>query len=161
MPHSLSATNLATYHHFNCDLYIHNVYNEPKKTVSTSAVPAADEAAELSKAQFQRGMDWESTLFKWLDDSGLLLEVPAVPMEPSYFIENLLMDDRPYFFVSGLVFKPPTKELNAKYKEYGQAPVNFGLGKPDLLEITRTPTGVKWRIVDAKASAHVKVCDIS
>jgi len=154
---SLSATNLATYHHFSCDLYIHNVYHDGK-AVGSGVRASSEEPSELSKAQFQRGVDWEQTLLSWLDESGLLLTVPSTPMDPSYFIENLIMDDRPYFFVAGLVFWPPSQELNARYRSNGKTPVNFGLAKPDLLEVTKTPTGFIWRVVDAKASSHVKVC---
>lgn len=67
---TLSATNLATSHHLGCDLYLHHAYHGSDLAKGRLSLPS-----ELSKAQFERGNDWESTLFTWLDEEGLLLTV--------------------------------------------------------------------------------------
>ncbi|KAF8171884.1 hypothetical protein BJ912DRAFT_994826 [Pholiota molesta] len=109
---SLTATNLAEHQHRNCDLYIHNVYNP--------------------KALFKRGNDWEAVLYSWLDDSRLLLKVPAN-----------------HFFITGLCFWPPQVQLTDRFVQAGSEPLKFGLAKPDL-----------WRVIDAKlqrVSHHIQI----
>ncbi|TFK44927.1 hypothetical protein BDQ12DRAFT_695260 [Crucibulum laeve] len=150
---SLSATNLAVHHHLNCDLYLHNAYHEER----TAGTKGQDKPlSELSKAQFKRGLDWESTLYSWLDRSELLLKVPCIPLEAKTLIENIQADDRDHFFITGLTFWPPEAQLNKRFLKTNSVPVIFGLAKPDLLEITRTSDGVTWKVVDAKASKSVK-----
>ncbi|KAF9268559.1 hypothetical protein L218DRAFT_852695 [Marasmius fiardii PR-910] len=151
---SLSATNLATYHHYNCNLYLHNVYH--KSETSTAVSLEQPQSKELSKAQLRRGIDWEERLLKWLDEENMLLTVPAFPITGEDLMENLLLDDREHMFVAGASFWPPQERFNARYRDSGQRPVTFGLAKPDLLEITRVGNGVSWRVVDAKASASIK-----
>ncbi|RDB25120.1 hypothetical protein Hypma_007621 [Hypsizygus marmoreus] len=148
---SLSATNLAVHHHLNCDLYLHNVYHsQPRLQSGFQDVP------ELSKAQFQRGNDWEESLFAWLDHENLLLRVPSAPVDPDCLLENIQADNRNHFFIAGLTFRPPHDALKARFVEAGTEPIIFGLAKPDLLEIIRIEAGVRWRVIDAKASAGVK-----
>lgn len=149
---SLSATNIAIYHHLNCDLYLWNTYNEP---ITTTDSP--QDLPELSKAQFHRGEDWESTLFAWLDQSNLLLRVPPIPMEADVLMENILADDRDHFFIAGLRFWPPQDAFTKRYEALGFQPVKFGLGKPDLVEVVRKNGKVVWKVIDAKASKTVKV----
>lgn len=151
---SLSATNLANYHHFNCDLYLNNIYNDRSVEKSVKSAKAVD---EVSKAQFKRGNDWEACLFTWLSEHDLLLRVPSNPLVAADLIENLALDEREHFFVAGLSFCPPEKEFAKRFALAGNAPVNFGIAKPDLLEIKRTPNGVTWKVIDAKASSGVKV----
>lgn len=149
--HSLSATNLAVYQHLNCDLYIHNVYNGSSQGTSSPE-------SELTKAQCKRGLDWETTLYSWLDRSQLLLKVPSMPLEGSNLLENIQADDRTHFFITGLTFWPPQAKLAEMFTRAQAEPFKFGLAKPDLLEINRTKDGViRWRVLDAKASKHVKV----
>lgn len=150
--HSLSATNLADYQHLNCDLYIHNVYNSSRQgTPETSP-------SELTKAQCKRGLDWETSLYSWLDHSNLLLKVPSIPLEANSLLENIQADDRNHFFITGLSFWPPKAELTEMFTRAETEPFNFSLARPDLLEIKRTEDGViTWRVLDAKASKHVKV----
>lgn len=152
--HSLSATNLAVCQHLNCDLYIHNVYNGSRQAVSTSSPES-----ELTKAQCKRGLDWETSLYSWLDRSKLLLKVPSMPLEASSLLENIQADDRAHFFITGLTFWPPQAKLAEIFFARARTePFNFGLAKPDLLEIKRSKDGViNWRVLDAKASKHVKV----
>lgn len=154
---SLTATNLAVHQHLNCDLYIHNVYN---RTAPVSGQDPAFEntSDELAKAQFKRGLDWEASLYAWLDDSGLLLQVPAIPLAASILLENILADDRTHFFITGLSFWPPQSKLNERFVQAGTEPLTFGLAKPDLVEIKRTNNIIQWRVIDAKASKNVKVC---
>lgn len=150
---SLSATNLAVHQHLSCDLYIHNVYNGrtgPGQDSDTSS------PSELSKAQFKRGIDWETSLFSWLDRSNLLLQVPSIPLEADSLLENILADERSHFFISGLTFWPPQDDLKKRFSETWTEPLTFGLAKPDLLEITRVGDRIQWRVIDAKASKHVK-----
>lgn len=157
---SLSATNIAVHHHLNCDLYVHNVYwqgtSRPNPDFK-STVPKHKLDSELLRAQFKRGTDWEDNLDRWLDDSDLLLRVPTVPLEIDTLIENIQADERDHFFIANLTFFPPQDNLNKKFHEIGSTPVKFGLAKPDLLEITRISGGVKWKVIDAKASKTVKV----
>ena len=149
---TLSATNLALYHHYNCDLYVHNVYNDNRRKSTRQDPP------EISKAHFKRGNDWEAFLFSWLDENDLLLTIPSMPVNGSDLIENLLADGRDHFFLAGLSFWPPNDELKIKFFEAGVEPINFGLAKPDLLEFTRTSEGLfTWKVIDAKASNAVKV----
>ncbi|KAF9560961.1 hypothetical protein CPC08DRAFT_735698 [Agrocybe pediades] len=150
---SLTATNLAVYQHLSCDLYIHNVYNGTGISNSSNGTSSP---SELSKAQYQRGLDWEGILYSWLDRSDLLLKVPAIPLEASTLLENILADGRKHFYITGLTFWPPKHALEKKFRQMGSEPLTFGLAKPDLLEIIRIGDEVQWRVIDAKASKHVK-----
>ncbi|KAJ7030016.1 P-loop containing nucleoside triphosphate hydrolase protein [Mycena alexandri] len=144
----LSATNLAVHHHLSCDLYLHNVYHRRGKM-------DAQDPSELAKANFERGLEWEGLLFTFLDDENLLLTIPPSPADGDVLSANIEADERDHFFVAGVAFWPPP-ELRNRYLEAGADPVNFGLAKPDLLEITRTPSGITWKVIDAKASKAVK-----
>ncbi|KAG6902770.1 hypothetical protein C0995_011918 [Termitomyces sp. Mi166 len=149
---SLSATNLAVHHHYNCDLYLHNVYHRPEiKNSSTS-----QELSELTGARFKRGIDWESYLFTWLDRQHLLLTVPSSPLDAAVLYENIQADTRDHFFIAGLSFLPPQEMLDERFHGAGKNSVKFGLAKPDLLEIFRTQDGIKWKVIDAKVSSRVK-----
>lgn len=157
---SLTATNLAAYHHLNCDLYLHNVYNRSAQSTRTDTSILQKSASELAKAHFDRGLEWEARLLSWLDHQGLLLRVPSMPVEACHLVENIeyrFSEGQDHFFIAGLSLKPPAEELAKRFKEVGAEPVNFGLAKPDLLEITRTETGVAWKVIDAKASKAIKV----
>ncbi|KAG5637725.1 hypothetical protein H0H81_003435 [Sphagnurus paluster] len=157
---SLSATNLAVHHHFNCDLYLHNVYHQPP-----IFGPSSD-TSEISKAHRKRGVDWEKSLFSWLERENLLLTVPSRPLDPNILIENILADGRDHFFISGLTFVPPQKILDERFYQTGRKPIAFGLAKPDLLEIVRTTVHrpgqdheeviFKWKVIDAKSSSSIK-----
>jgi hypothetical protein len=64
MSKHITATNLAAYQHFNCDLYIYQVYHGRPKSTSED-VPETNrlnQVAELARAQFKRGLEWESTV---------------------------------------------------------------------------------------------------
>lgn len=150
---SLSATNLATHHHLGCDLYLHHTYwgTDPAKTRLT--IPS-----ELSKAQFERGNEWESALFSWLDEEGLLLRVFSSALEASEIKDIIQFDERDHFFVAGLSFWPPKEALDAEFAKASTTPVHFGLAKPDLVEIVRDDDGnITWKVIDAKASQEMKV----
>ncbi|KDR81268.1 hypothetical protein GALMADRAFT_60708 [Galerina marginata CBS 339.88] len=152
VPALLTATGLALYQHFGCDLYIHNIYHNPSSpsTNSTQKLP------ESTKALLNRGLQWESTLFSWLDRSGLLLTIPAVPIDAEILMENILADPRNHFFVSGVNFWPPETKLKENFVAYGSEPLKFGLAKPDLLEIKRNGMDIQWRVLDAKLLPFVK-----
>ena len=151
---TLSATNLASAHHLNCDLYLHHVYHgSPDSQHNRLSTPS-----ELSKAQFARGNDWEWTLFRWLDEEGLLLTVHSGALGADDIFEIIQFDDRDHFFVAGLTFRPPKDALAAEFLKAGTDPVAFGLAKPDLVEIRRSQDGtIIWTIIDAKASQSMKV----
>ncbi|KAJ4483538.1 hypothetical protein J3R30DRAFT_3731697 [Lentinula aciculospora] len=152
---SLSATNLAAYHHFNCDLFIYNTYNGVEGlTISSDHVH--ESPTKLDAAQFKRGLDWEKHLFSWLDRENLLLTVPSYPMNVEDLVENILADERNHFFVAGISFMPPQEHFDEMYRKAGLEPVKFGLAKPDLVEITHLEDGVMWKVIDAKASRAVK-----
>lgn len=153
---TLSATNIAAYHHLNCDLFLHNIYHGSAGGSSHGVVPPS----ELSEAQFERGLDWESALFKWLgNEVNSLLQVPSTPLQAEYLRENIEFDDRDHFFIAGLTFWPPQDAFASEFAKEGNDPVTFSLAKPDLLEITRSKdgNGVTWKVIDAKASKAVKV----
>ncbi|CAK5281681.1 unnamed protein product [Mycena citricolor] len=147
----LTATDLANYNHLNCDLFLHNAYH---RRLSLK-INNASSGSELSKAQFARGLEWEqSCLFPYLDRSNQLLTIPG-PIDGSSLSANIEADDRDHFYIAGVSFWPPS-QLEERFREGGFDPVKFGLAKPDLLEITRTPTGVTWKVIDAKAAKTVK-----
>jgi hypothetical protein len=152
---SLTATNLAVHQHLNCDLYLYNTYHGTASAKTTSTGTASP--SELTKAQYKRGLDWETRLYSWLSSTGLLLQVPSLHLDPDTLLENIFADDRSHFFITGLTFCPPQAQLNERFRQEGTTPLNFGLAKPDLLEIMRTDTGIMWRVLDVKASKHVKV----
>jgi len=155
---SLSATNLAAYHHFSCDLYLYNTYHG---TARKSLSVPQNQSSELSKAQFQRGLDWEQCLLAWLDKQQLLLTVPSLTLQGEDLVENILADDRDHFFISGLSLFPPQRDLDRLYTDAGKDPVKFGVAKPDLLEIKRSEDRFAWKVIDAKASKSAKVCSYS
>ncbi|THV06207.1 hypothetical protein K435DRAFT_645616 [Dendrothele bispora CBS 962.96] len=151
---TLSATNLAAYHHFNCDLYLYNTYHGTAQQTPSKSTP--NQVSELSRAQFQRGIDWETRLLSWLNEQQLLLTVPSVALRGEDLVENILNDDRDRFFISGISFAPPQDDLDRLYIEAGREPVKFGVAKPDLLEIRRVENGFVWKVIDAKASKSAK-----
>ena len=153
---SLSATNIAAHHHLKCDLFLHNAYH-----YTSSRSPSLNQPSELSKAQFEHGIDWEQRLFAWLDQQGLLLTVASSTLDVIDLKAILDFDDRTHFYVAGLSFWAPMDALRDQYIHTGTQPVNFGVFKPDLVEIKRSEDGtMTWRIIDAKASKHIKVCNV-
>jgi hypothetical protein len=165
----LTATNLAVHQHLSCDLFLHNVYHERNgrsltddgnvkanagKNTSTAKRPVT---SELSKAQFDRGNEWEANLFQWLDKTGLLLTVSSGPLQGHDIWKIVDLDERLHFFVAGLEFSP-NHALREGFRRAGVGPVEFGLAKPDLLEIKRwEDRSFTWRVIDAKVSKVVKV----
>ncbi|KAJ3748603.1 hypothetical protein DFH05DRAFT_580966 [Lentinula detonsa] len=152
---SFSATDLARYHHYNCELFIYNTYNgveNPRAHIDQ----AHDSPTMLDAAQFKRGNDWEAHLLTWLDEENLLLTVPSHPLKGEDFVENVLADERDHFFVSGISIMPPQEHFDEMYRKAGLEPVKFGLAKPDLIEVVRSQDGVMWKVIDAKASRAVK-----
>jgi len=98
------------------------------------------------------------TLFRWLDEKGLLLTVHSSALEADDIYEIIQFDERDYFFVAGLSFWPPKDALAAEFLKAGTDPVAFGLAKPDLVEIRRGQDGtITWTVIDAKASQAMKV----
>ncbi|KAF8963694.1 hypothetical protein BDZ97DRAFT_1819948, partial [Flammula alnicola] len=63
---------------------------------------------------------------------------------------------RSHFFITGLSFWAPQAKLTERFVQARTEPLNFGLAKPDLVEIKRTGDSVQWRVIDAKASKQVK-----
>ncbi|TDL18051.1 P-loop containing nucleoside triphosphate hydrolase protein [Rickenella mellea] len=148
---NITATTLAAYYHFQCDLFLHRSYHS-----FDGGKPRA-QPSELSKAQFERGGGWESSLLKWLDDEGLLLNVLSGLLEGSDIQEMIELDDRHHFFITGLSFWAPQAALAKEFKGRGQQPVRFGIAKPDLIEIKKTHDGnIWWQVIDAKSSKAVK-----
>lgn len=156
---SLSATNIATAHHLGCDLYLHQSYHGPRHARRESKQHDATlSESELANAQFARGMEWETSLLRWLDDEGLLSNVFAGSLEGHEILEILQWDERDHFFLAGLSFWPPQDALNAEFAKAGMLPVRFGMAKPDLLEVRRSEDGIiTWKVIDAKASQSLKV----
>ncbi|KAJ8463776.1 hypothetical protein ONZ45_g17464 [Pleurotus djamor] len=150
----LSATNLALYHHLNCDLYLHNVYHRPAdETDAQDGVPPSSR----TQAHIERGLRWEQTLFTWLADQLLLLELPEDALPPEQIVDMIRNDARDHFFVVGLTLHPPQDFFNRLYDQGGLDRVMFSVAKPDLLEIFRPSRDtIIWRIIDAKSSDNVK-----
>ncbi len=156
---SLSATKLAIHHHLKCDLYLHNSYHgSGNPSPQRSGKNNADTTTELTKAQFQRGNEWEQTLVTWLDAEGLLLHVRSTgPLNPAELKDVIEFDERPRFFITGLSFKPPIAAFAERFSANGFRSVKFGIAKPDLVEVKRTNGKIQWQVIDAKASKDVKV----
>jgi hypothetical protein len=172
----LTATNLATHQHLGCNLYLHNVYHNhrqrnrhsstdggnilsvgAKVNASENTNKAKRPTSELTMAHFDRGNEWEAYLFQWLDRKGLRLPMPSDPKQGHNICEIVNRDKRLHFFISGLEFWP-NDVLQEEFPKTGMGPVQFGLAKPDLLEIERSENGsFMWRVIDAKASKVVKV----
>jgi len=83
-----------------------------------------------------------------------------MPMEEDVLLENILADDREHFFIAGLYFWPPHNCLAERFEAVGNRPDNFGLAKPDLVEVVRRENKIVWKVIDAKASKVVKVCHV-
>ncbi|TEB37698.1 hypothetical protein FA13DRAFT_1621598 [Coprinellus micaceus] len=152
---SLSATNLAAYHHLNCDLYLHHVYHKHTQPTTPEGFDRSGDQL-LVESQYQRGLNWEATLYSWLDQSDLLLKVPGLPLQADVLLENILADEREHFFIAGITYSPPQHRLQELFFRAGTEPVEFGTGKPDLVEIRRDGHGITWKVIDAKASKAVK-----
>jgi hypothetical protein len=156
---SLSATNLAVHHHLNCDLYLHYVYHGSPGSDADGDTTHGPSA--LLSAQFERGLEWERRLFKWLDDSDLLLTILSPVTDGLALRTTIECDERTHFFIAGLAFWPPNDAFAQTYDYHGLDAVRFGLAKPDLVEIQRRANGViLWRIIDAKSSKAMKVCSV-
>ncbi|KAL5483134.1 hypothetical protein ACEPAI_8363 [Sanghuangporus weigelae] len=162
---SISATTLAVHHHLQCDLFLYNSYHGPVASNSFGSksnprLRKRTEPPELLKATFSRGNRWEETLFSWLDRKNLLLRVLSNVLSGREIEEiiELALDERDHFYVAGLSFEPPVGAFESRYhRESGKrSVVEFGIAKPDLVEIRRDNDGIWWRVIDAKSSADVK-----
>lgn len=149
----LSATNLAAYHHYSCDLFLHNTYHGRGKLGARKL-----EISEMTKAVLQKGKVWESSLLTWLSTENLLHRMDKNEVNGKEIQEIIASDKREHFFISGLSFAPPAEAFEEEFLWQAARPVHFGLSKPDLVEIQRMDNGtVKWQVIDAKASRDVKV----
>lgn len=96
-------------------------------------------------------------MFSWLDREALLLRVLGDVLSGSEIeaILELALDERDHFYVAGLCFEPPVEAFRNKYNR--ESAVEFGIAKPDLVEVNKDSDGnVWWRVIDAKSSADVK-----
>ncbi|KLO13677.1 hypothetical protein SCHPADRAFT_873805 [Schizopora paradoxa] len=153
---SLSATKLAIHHHLKCDLYLHNSYHNSRPTRNTSK-NNVNATTDLTKAQFQRGDEWERALNAWLDAEGLLIHVRSTgPLTSAELQDIIEFEERPHFFISGLYFNPPNSAFADRFAANGFRPVKFGVAKPDLVEVKRFEGKTQWQVIDAKASKEVK-----
>lgn len=165
---SLSATNLAIHHHLQCDLYLYNTYNGSQHlddhNDAAGAQFGSDVTSTITAAHLSRGNDWETKLLSWLDKKCLLVRVASSALEGDDLqaLVDCTLDEREHFFISGLALKPPSKALQRNFQEHGNAhqSVQFGVAKPDLLEIKFEDGIVKWQVIDAKASDSVKVSSV-
>ncbi|EJD07958.1 uncharacterized protein FOMMEDRAFT_73019 [Fomitiporia mediterranea MF3/22] len=153
---TISATTLAVHHHLQCDLFLCNSYHGSESYRSNGA-RSRPTPSELTKAILSRGDRWESTLFSWLDENNLLLRVLGGSLTGEEIQEVVEIDERDHFFVAGLSFVPPASAFEKKFRAKGRNPVQFGVAKPDLVEIKKEKDGtILWQVVDAKSSAEVK-----
>ena len=149
---SLSATKLAIHHHLKCDLYLHNSYHDSRRTRKPTK-RNDDATTELTKAQFQRGNEWERALNSWLDAEGLLIHVRSTgPLTPAELQDIIEFEDRPHFFISGLYFDPPNSAFADRFEANGFRSVKFGVAKPDLVEVKRLDGKIQWQEI---GRAHV------
>jgi hypothetical protein len=157
MDSHLSPTNIATYYHNKCQLYLHNSYH---RTLDGGAKKQR-EPSPLVAAQFQRGFDWEDSLFHRLSSLDQLVRVDSSVPKTAIEIRDIILEaaasaNSPKYIVN-LAFQSPsfTQEL----LQYGSSPsgVTFGVAKPDILKITRRDDHeVIWEVIDAKSSSALK-----
>lgn len=157
MDFHLSPTNIATYHHNNCQLYLHNTYHRTLDGGEKKQI----EPSSMTAAQFQRGLDWEDSLFRTLSSLDKLVRVdPSVP-KTAIEIRDIILEAgasaNSTKYIINLTFQSPsfTQEL----LQYGSSPsgVAFGVAKPDILKITRHDDHeIIWEIIDAKSSSALK-----
>ena len=148
----LSPTQLASYFHKHCDLFLNLSF---QRTISAAT---HQPVSTLVEGHFQRGNAWESRLFDTLEARGQLIRLPA-GLVPAASIESVLLRALPEeqfeVFIAGLEFEAPTFE--AEYAAHGQKPVKFGITKPDLIWLRREGDSIFWEVIDAKASKTVQV----
>ncbi|KIM22774.1 hypothetical protein M408DRAFT_279472 [Serendipita vermifera MAFF 305830] len=160
MAKHLSPTNVATYYHNQCHLYLHNAYHRPHDIIK--ATPK--DVSPLSAAQFQRGLEWESRLFRWLEVQNKLVRLDATsPPKTAAQIRDLFvetgnaLDVESSRYIVNLTFKSPAFEHELGLVKGSRLPVAFGVAKPDLVKITRVSKDViEWEVIDAKASSILK-----
>lgn len=181
----LSPTNVATYYHNQCQLYLHNSYHRSGGVVATSSKAGPPAVSPLTVAQYQRGLDWEERLFHNLELRDQLVNINN-PEEPKSAAEvrNIILqaatkdndngnvggdgdeednernDDEDSSistkYIANLTFMSPS--FDRELQQYGSPPnsVAFGLAKPDLVKVTTYKDKIVWEIIDAKASNTLK-----
>ncbi|PVG00252.1 P-loop containing nucleoside triphosphate hydrolase protein [Serendipita vermifera] len=113
MDQHLSPTNIATYYHNQCQLYLHNAFHrsshepvtKPNRRKSSAASKAAKadssknsasnneeiHASSIANAQFQRGLNWESRLFLSLDASEQLIRLDTSTLKSAKEIRDIII----------------------------------------------------------------------
>jgi hypothetical protein len=139
MDHHLSPTNIATYYHNQCQLYLHNAFhrsthdpvtkvNRRKSSTSKSTRLSLDKrsneekhSSAIADAQFQRGLNWESRLFTNLEDSEQLIRLDTSTLKSAKEIRDIILGTAAslsslVITVKGRGGKPPEKRTIWKPK---------------------------------------------
>ena len=160
---TISATNLAAYHHYQCDLYLYNTYHGPRVVVADEGQRnhqgRGNTTSAITGARLSRGVDWESTLLDWLDKQDLLVRVSSGALDAAELksLIELILDEHEHVFITGLALRPPESVFQVFFDKFKTRPVKFAVAKLDLLEIKRDQNGLmKWQVIDAKASTDVQ-----
>lgn len=155
----LSPTNVATYYHNQCHLYLHNAFHRPHDIAATSR-----DASPLAAAQFHRGLEWEARLFRLLEVSNQLVRLdPASEPKTAVQIRDLILgigstlSEGNARYVVNLVFQSPSFKQELTSAKSNPTLVAFGLAKPDIVKIMRVDKNqISWEIIDAKSSSALK-----
>ena len=146
MPSSLSATQLAGYHHTACDLQLWKQYH------ADSSPSSGPEPTSIAKSLFERGRSWEERLLLSLEERGLLVRLDERQVIDGATAMRTEGASRPRVYLSVVAFRPPA--FAERYRAAGREPIRFGVAKPDLIEVTRDGASLIWHVTDAKVCSH-------
>ncbi|CAG8707336.1 5427_t:CDS:2, partial [Acaulospora colombiana] len=122
-------------------------------------------AASIANAQFQRGLDWESRLFRNLEDSEQLIRLDTSKLKSAQEIRDIILQTAASLeskivsikkrgkrkskqprekrtvwkpkYIANLEFRSPSFDIELSKHGSGKGSVVFGVAKPDLLKITK------------------------
>ncbi|KAI8801408.1 hypothetical protein BJ742DRAFT_31731 [Cladochytrium replicatum] len=156
--HPLSPTRLATFHHNRCDLYLFLSYWHANQNNSRQ-MPKQN---ELNEATFRKGYKWENAIRDRIDAQAKLVRMPPISSKKVHSVAQMLSaalsDCKSECFLVGLTMQSP--KFNNRWPS-GTEPVRFSTFAPDFVKFTvsqhESKVTIRWRIIDAKMSTHVKV----
>ncbi|CCA67835.1 hypothetical protein PIIN_01659 [Serendipita indica DSM 11827] len=166
MSSHLSPTNVATFYHNQCDLYLHKSYHRPP-----SSSPRAQAVSPLAAAHYKRGLQWEAYLFRELQRRKQFIPLRKTHLYKPKEIRDALLDaaaqlrprtsdeeEEDVRYIAYLSFQSP--DFAREFAQHGSPPrsVAFGVAKPDLVKVSLgdQKDTIVWEIIDAKSSTAVK-----